>query len=148
MNEATSIVKVRSLAAKPGKACFLALAAIVLIPPQQLAAAPFSNALQSVIDGAQQEGTLDLYAPSTLKPGRARALRQGIKGKYGIDPNVFYTGSGSMTRDVAQASRRAADTVRVGPVCEADAKVRETPGLQLRRPWVGNKYCFGRSFDR
>ncbi|OGA48738.1 MAG: hypothetical protein A3G25_13105 [Betaproteobacteria bacterium RIFCSPLOWO2_12_FULL_63_13] len=94
MNEATSIVKVRSLAAKPGKACFLALAAIVLIPPQQLAAAPFSNALQSVIDGAQQEGTLDLYAPSTLKPGRARALRQGIKDKYGVDLDVVYNGVG------------------------------------------------------
>lgn len=36
MNDATSIVKVRSLVPKLGKACFLALAAIVLIPPQQL----------------------------------------------------------------------------------------------------------------
>jgi len=78
------------------------LLAALLLTPALLAAAAVGKDLQTVSEGARKEGTLKLYAPSTLGPRGAHLLQEGIKKKYGVDLNVVYTSSGSMTRDVAK----------------------------------------------
>ena len=79
--------------------------ALVLLPWFTLAsAAP----LDDLIAGARKEGTLDFYGPSTLKAGGAQALAQAFNKKYGLNINVKYLPSGSMTRDVGKVATLAA----------------------------------------
>lgn len=80
----------------------LVLLAALLSAPALSAAAPAGAGLQAVVDGAKKEGTLKLYAPSTLGPKGAQLLQEGIKKKYGVDVNITYTSSGSMTLDVSK----------------------------------------------
>lgn len=61
-----------------------------------------SAPLQSIIDGAKKEGSLKLYASSTLGPQGAQQLQAGMNKRYGLDLALQYTPSGSMTRDVAK----------------------------------------------
>jgi iron(III) transport system substrate-binding protein len=80
-------------------------AALVLLPWFSLAsAAP----LDDVIAAARKEGTLDFYGPSTLKPAGAQVLAQAFNKKYGLNINVRFLPSGSMTRDVGKVATLAA----------------------------------------
>ena len=66
------------------------------------AAAAAKVSLQSVIDGAKKEGVLNFYASAAMGPDGGRALKDALNKKYGLNLDLQFTGSGSMTRDVAK----------------------------------------------
>jgi iron(III) transport system substrate-binding protein len=80
-------------------------AALVLLPWFSFASAA---SLNDVIAAARKEGTLDFYGPSTLKPAGAQVLAQAFNKKYGLNIDVRFLPSGSMTRDVGKVATLAA----------------------------------------
>ncbi|MBI3013893.1 MAG: extracellular solute-binding protein [Candidatus Tectomicrobia bacterium] len=58
--------------------------------------------LQSVIDGARKEGVLEFYASAAMGPEGGRAIKDALNGKFRLNLDLKFTGSGSMTRDVAK----------------------------------------------
>jgi iron(III) transport system substrate-binding protein len=77
---------------------------VVLLWCSLASAAP----LDDLIAAASKEGTLDFYGPSTLKADGAQAFSQAFNKKYGININVKFIASGSMTRDVGKVATQAA----------------------------------------
>ncbi len=91
------------------KKMMLALLATIL----WLLQTPFpSSALAALLDdliaGAKKEGTLELYAPSTLTPEGVEKLNNAFNTKFGLDIQVNYTPSGSMIKDVSRVVAEAA----------------------------------------
>lgn len=100
-----------------------------------------SAALQSIVDGAKKEGSLKLYASSTLGPEGVRQLQAGMNKRYGLNLAVQYTPSGSMTRDVAKVvtelSTGASPTWDMMLVTDAHYATLFTNGLLEKFDWVG-----------
>ena len=62
----------------------------------------FAAPVDELVKAAKQEGSLELYAPSTLTPQGAAALTAAFNKKYGISIKMQYSPSGNMTRDVGK----------------------------------------------
>lgn len=58
--------------------------------------------LDDLLAAAKKEGTLELYAPSTLTPQGAQTLGTAFNKKYGLNITLNYSPSGQMTRDVGK----------------------------------------------
>jgi iron(III) transport system substrate-binding protein len=71
------------------------------------AAAP----LDELVAAARREGSVSFYAPTTVTPAGAKELAQAFNQKYGIDIEVNYVPSGSMTGDVGRLVSQAATGV-------------------------------------
>jgi hypothetical protein len=65
-------------------------------------AAALSAPIDDLIAGAKKEGSLELYAPSTLTPEGAQRLGEAFNKKYGLNIKVNFTAAGAMTRDVGK----------------------------------------------
>ena len=65
-------------------------------------AAPTGGPPSAVVQAAAQEGTLELYTPSSLEKTGAAQLVEAFNRKYGLNVDFNYTPSGSMTRDAAR----------------------------------------------
>src|SRR5439155_3877317 len=76
---------------------FVALLTITVLTKLGVAAP-----IDDLIKGAKQEGTIELYAPSTLTPLGAQALNAAFNKKYGLNVKLQYNPSGNMTRDVGK----------------------------------------------
>lgn len=70
-----------------------------------------ASSLDDLIAKAKEEGTIDLYAPSTLTPQGAEALGVALNKKYRMNIQVNYHPSQNMTRNVGQLISRAATGV-------------------------------------
>ena len=86
-------------------ACLIVIA--VLAQTEWLVAAP----LDELVAAARKEGTLDLYAPSSLTPLGAQALGEGFNKKYNLQIKVNYNPGSSFTRDVGKVVGLAATGV-------------------------------------
>jgi len=86
-------------------ACLIVIA--VLARTEWLVAAP----LDELVAAARKEGTLDLYAPSSLTPLGAQALGEGFNKKYNLQIKVNYNPGSSFTRDVGKVVGLAATGV-------------------------------------
>jgi iron(III) transport system substrate-binding protein len=64
--------------------------------------APASGPPSAVVQAAAQEGTLELYTPTTLEKAGAARLIEAFNRRYGLNADFNYTPSGSMTRDAAR----------------------------------------------
>src|SRR5689334_17914060 len=65
-------------------------------------AAPVGQATSAIVQAAAQEGTLELYTPTTLEKTGAALLVDAFNRRYGLHVDFNYTPSGSMTRDAAR----------------------------------------------
>src|SRR3989304_2003710 len=86
-------------------ACLIVIT--VLARTEWLVAAP----LDELVAAARKEGTLDLYAPSSLTPLGAQALGEGFNKKYNLQIKVNYNPGSSFTRDVGKVVGLAATGV-------------------------------------
>ena len=57
---------------------------------------------------AKKEGTIELYAPSTLTPEGVQRLSEAFNKRYNFNIKIGYSPAGSMTRDVGKAVALAA----------------------------------------
>ena len=64
--------------------------------------APASAPPGAVVQAAAQEGTLELYTPTTLEKAGAARLVEAFNRRYSLNVDFNYTPSGSMTRDAAR----------------------------------------------
>jgi iron(III) transport system substrate-binding protein len=71
-------------------------------------AAVFAASIDELVAGARKEGTLELYAPSTLTPEGAQRLGQAFNKQHGLNLRVNFTPAGAMTRDVGKVVSIAA----------------------------------------
>lgn len=71
----------------------------------------FAAPVDDLVAAAKKEGTLELYAPSTLTPEGAQALAQAFNKKYNLSVAVQYSPSGNMTRDIGRIVGNAATGV-------------------------------------
>lgn len=71
----------------------------------------FAAPVDDLVAAAKKEGTLELYAPSTLTPEGAQALAQAFNKKYSLNIKVQYSPSGNMTRDIGKLVGNAATGV-------------------------------------
>lgn len=76
--------------------CLLVMAFVAR--PEWLLAAP----VDELAAAAKKEGVVDFYAPSTLTPQGAQALREAFNSKYHLSLTLNYYPSGSMTRDIGK----------------------------------------------
>lgn len=81
---------------------------LVLLTVVTASAGAFAAAIDELIAGAKKEGTLELYAPSTLTPEGAQRLGQAFNKRYGLNLRVNFTPAGAMTRDVGKVVSIAA----------------------------------------
>jgi iron(III) transport system substrate-binding protein len=65
-------------------------------------AAPVGQPASTIVQAAAQEGTLELYTPTTLEKTGAALLVDAFNQRYGLHVDFNYTPSGSMTRDAAR----------------------------------------------
>ncbi len=70
-----------------------------------------SAPIDELIAAAKKEGTLELYAPSTLTPEGAETLNAAFNKKYGFNLKLNYNPSGAMTRDIGRIVGMAATGV-------------------------------------
>jgi iron(III) transport system substrate-binding protein len=63
---------------------------------------PASGPPSAIAQAAAQEGTLELYTPSSLEKTGAAQLVDAFNRHYGLNADFNYTPSGSMTRDSAR----------------------------------------------
>src|SRR5690242_3273628 len=67
------------------------------------ASAPAASGPSSaMVQAAAQEGTLELYTPSSLEKTAAAEIIDAFNRHYGLHVDFNYTPSGSMTRDAAR----------------------------------------------
>ena len=71
----------------------------------------FAAPVDDLVAAAKKEGTIELYAPSTLTPEGAQALGQAFNKKYNLNIKVQYSPSGNMTRDIGKIVGNAATGV-------------------------------------
>src|SRR5581483_5629756 len=71
-------------------------------PSSASSAAPASGPPDTMIQAAAQEGTLELYTPSSLEKTGAAEIVDAFNRRYGLNVEFNYTPSGSMTRDAAR----------------------------------------------
>lgn len=64
--------------------------------------------LEDLVAAAKKDRQVEFYAPSTLTPAGAQAFREAFNKTYGLDIQVNYNPSGSMSRDVAKVITYAA----------------------------------------
>ncbi|MBI2089413.1 MAG: extracellular solute-binding protein [Deltaproteobacteria bacterium] len=64
--------------------------------------------LDELVAAAKKEGTVELYAPSTLTPEGVQRLSEAFNKKYNLSIKFGYSPAGSMTRDVGKAVGLAA----------------------------------------
>jgi ABC-type Fe3+ transport system substrate-binding protein len=88
---------------KPVMPLIMALLTVVSV-----SAAVYGAAIEDLIAAAKKEGTLELYAPSTLTPEGAQRLGQAFNKQYGLNLRVNFTPAGAMTRDVGKVVSIAA----------------------------------------
>ena len=55
-----------------------------------------------LIEAAKNEGVIEFYGPSTLTPEGAQELSKAFNAKYGLNTQLNFHPSGSMTRDVGK----------------------------------------------
>jgi iron(III) transport system substrate-binding protein len=67
--------------------------------------------IDELIAGAKREGTVSFYAPTTVTPAGAKELAQAFNRKFGMNIEVNYFPSGSMTGDVGRLVSQAATGV-------------------------------------
>jgi iron(III) transport system substrate-binding protein len=58
--------------------------------------------LDDLIAGANKEGVIEFYGPSTLGPEGAKALGDAFNKKYGLNIKLNFSPSGNMTRDTGK----------------------------------------------
>jgi len=68
-------------------------------------------AVDELVAAARKEGVIEFYAPSTLTPQGAQALREAFNKKYGLNIKMNYHPAGSMTRDIGKVVSLAAASV-------------------------------------
>lgn len=67
-----------------------------------------ASPIDDLVTGAQKEGEIEFYAPSTLTPQGAQSLGNAFKSKYKLDIKFEYNPSGSMGKDISKVVTRAA----------------------------------------
>ena len=78
---------------------------MLLIP---LPSSALAALLDDLVAAAKREGTLELYAPSSLTPEGVQKLGDAFNTKFGLDIKVNYSPSGSMIKDVSRVVTEAA----------------------------------------
>ncbi len=68
-------------------------------------------AIDSLINEAKREDTIEFYAPSTLTPKGAQELAARFNKKYGLNIKVSYSAAGDMAMDVAKVVSQGASGV-------------------------------------
>jgi iron(III) transport system substrate-binding protein len=79
-----------------------------LVASQVFAPAIAAAPLDDVLAAARKEKEVDFYAPSTITPIGAQKLCDAFNKKYGLEIQLNYHPSGSMSRDVAKVITYAA----------------------------------------
>lgn len=64
--------------------------------------------VDQLVAGANKEGVLEFYAPSTLTAGGAKQFEDAFNKKFGTNIKINYSQSGSMTADVSKYISEAA----------------------------------------
>lgn len=62
----------------------------------------FAAPVDDLVAGAKKEGTLEVYAPSTLTPEGAQTLGQAFNKKYNLNIKLEYSPSSNMTKDIGK----------------------------------------------
>lgn len=90
---------------------FSVMVVVVLLTLVGWAGTAVAAPIDDLIATAKKEGTLELYAPSTLTPKGAKTLSKAFNKKYGLNIKVEYSPSGNMVRDVGKVAGQAATGV-------------------------------------
>ena len=86
---------------------FLIVMCVLMVWSNPLPAAT----LDELIAGAKKEGSIELYSPSQLTNRGAQELAEAFNRKYGLKIKMYFSPSGSMTRDVGKLIGMAATGV-------------------------------------
>ncbi|MGH7826477.1 MAG: ABC transporter substrate-binding protein [Candidatus Binatia bacterium] len=79
-------------------ACYMLALGLTGVSPQLASGAT----LNDLIAGAEKEGEIEFYGPSTLGPEGAKALGEAFNKKYGLNITLQFNPSGNMTRDTGK----------------------------------------------